>query len=84
MQFAFVKDVVWSCLRAMDAANVVGHAFNIANARPLTQAEVLDALFVAAGKDTPVIRVPGNGSPGQAATRWDRIFTLACTSICLP
>ncbi|WP_321471976.1 NAD-dependent epimerase/dehydratase family protein [uncultured Paludibaculum sp.] len=58
MQFAYVKDVVWSCLRVMDAPNVVGHGFNIANARPLTQAEVLDALFVAAGKDTPVIRVP--------------------------
>lgn len=58
MQFAFVKDVVWSCLRVMDAPNVVGHGFNIANARPLTQAEVLDALFAAAGKDTSVIRVP--------------------------
>jgi len=58
MQFAFVKDLVTACLRAAEAPNALGHAFNIANARPLTQAELLDALFLAAGKQTQIVRVP--------------------------
>jgi nucleoside-diphosphate-sugar epimerase len=36
----------------------VGHAFNIGNARPLAQCEILEALFAAASKKTEVIRVP--------------------------
>lgn len=58
MQFVYVKDVVWACQRVLEVPNAVGHAFNIANARPLTQCEVLEALFAAAGKQTEVLRVP--------------------------
>lgn len=58
MQFAFVKDLVTACLRAAEAPNAVGHAFNIANARPLTQAELIDAFFASSGKQAPVVRIP--------------------------
>ena len=37
MQFVYVKDLVRAALQAMDEPNAVGHAFNIANARPLSQ-----------------------------------------------
>ncbi|MCC7156265.1 MAG: SDR family oxidoreductase [Bryobacterales bacterium] len=58
MQFVFVKDLVSAMLKVMTEPNAVGHAFNIANSRPLTQAEVLDALSAAAGKETMVVRIP--------------------------
>lgn len=59
MQFTFVKDLVWSCLRVLDVPAAAGHAFNIANSRPVTQAEVLDAFAAAAGKkDSRVVRIP--------------------------
>lgn len=58
MQFVYVKDVVAACLRLMDAPNVHGHAFNIANPRPLTQAEVVESFASAAGKMTNVVRIP--------------------------
>ncbi|MBI4891589.1 MAG: NAD-dependent epimerase/dehydratase family protein [Acidobacteria bacterium] len=58
MQFVFVKDLVSACIRAVDAPNALGHAFNISNARPLTQAELIDAFFTSCGKTTPVVRIP--------------------------
>src|SRR3984957_10270363 len=44
MQFTYVKDLVRAALKAMDEPNAIGHAFNIANARPLSQTEVVEAL----------------------------------------
>src|SRR5438132_4752220 len=44
MQFVYVKDLVWACLRAIEEPAAVGHAFNIANARPLSQTEAVEAL----------------------------------------
>lgn len=58
MQFVYVKDLVWACLKAVESPNAVGHAFNISNARPLTQCELVEAFFAAAGKQTPVVRIP--------------------------
>src|SRR5450631_4354190 len=43
MQFIYVKDLVRAGIKAMDEPNAVGHAFNIANARPLAQSEVVEA-----------------------------------------
>ena len=42
----------------MEEPAAVGHAFNIANPRALTQAEFIDLLAAAAGKKTKVVRVP--------------------------
>jgi 2'-hydroxyisoflavone reductase len=58
MQFVYVKDLVWSCMKVLKEPGAVGHAFNIANSRPLTQAEVLEALASAAGKESRVVRIP--------------------------
>lgn len=58
MQFAFVKDLVGAALKAMEEPNAIGHAFNIANARPLTQTEVVQALADAAGRKPTLVRIP--------------------------
>jgi nucleoside-diphosphate-sugar epimerase len=59
MQFVFVKDLVAALVKVSQAPPTVnGHAFNIANARPLTQAEVVDALCSCTGKPAEIVRVP--------------------------
>ena len=61
MQFAYVHDVAAACLAAMEEPGAVGHAFNVANARSLTQADLLTALAAAAGtaaaKHVQIIRM---------------------------
>jgi len=58
MQFVYVKDLVWACLRVMEVPAAAGHAFNIANPRAITQADLLQALAEAAGKKPTVVRLP--------------------------
>lgn len=58
MQFVHLQDLVNACLKAMQAPDVAGHAFNIANARPLTQFELVDVLSQAAGRETKFVRIP--------------------------
>jgi len=58
MQFVFVRDLVAAALAAMEEPAAVGHAFNVAHARSTTQAELLESLAKAAGRNTRVIRMP--------------------------
>jgi 2'-hydroxyisoflavone reductase len=58
MQFIYLKDLVTACLKVMEEPNAVGHAFNIANSRAVTQAEAVAAFAEAAGKKPPIVRVP--------------------------
>ena len=58
MQFVYVKDLVRALVRAMEAPNAVGEAFNIGDSRALTQAEVVQALATAAGKAVQMVRIP--------------------------
>ncbi len=58
MQFVYVKDLVWACLKVMDHPSVVSHAFNIANPRPVTQTEAVLAFAEAAGKKVNIVRIP--------------------------
>jgi len=58
MQFVYIKDLVTACIKVMDAEDVEGHAFNIANPRPLTQVEAVEAFAVAAGKEPTFVRWP--------------------------
>lgn len=58
MQFVYVKDLVWACLRVLEVPAAVGQAFNIANPRPVTQAELIAALAEAAGRKPTVVRIP--------------------------
>ena len=58
MQFIYIKDLVAACMGVMEEPNAVGHAFNIANPRALTQAEFIELLAAAAGKETKLVRIP--------------------------
>ncbi len=58
MQFVYVKDLVGACLKAMEERAAVGHAFNIANLRSVTQTEAVTAFAEAAGKKANFVRVP--------------------------
>jgi 2'-hydroxyisoflavone reductase len=62
MQFAYVHDVVAACISAMEEPGAIGHAFNVANARSTTQADLLAALAEASGKTggkhADIIRMP--------------------------
>jgi 2'-hydroxyisoflavone reductase len=58
MQFVYVKDVVRACLKAMEEPAAVGHAFNVANARPLSQMEAVEAFAKACKKPVKFVRIP--------------------------
>ncbi|MBM3727166.1 MAG: NAD-dependent epimerase/dehydratase family protein [Acidobacteria bacterium] len=58
MQFVFIKDLVWACMRVLEEPNATGHAFNIANPRPVTQEELIQYLGTAAGKRVMTVSVP--------------------------
>ncbi len=58
MQFVYVKDLVRAMVRAMEVPNAEGEAFNIGDARALTQADVVQALAAAAGKSAQLVRIP--------------------------
>ncbi len=58
MQFVYVKDLVRAALKALDEPNAIGHAFNIANARPLSQMEAVEAFAKACKKPVKFVRIP--------------------------
>jgi 2'-hydroxyisoflavone reductase len=58
MQFIYVKDLVRAMLRAVEEPAAVGHAFNIANPRPISQAEVVEAFAHACRKPVNFVRIP--------------------------
>ncbi len=58
LQFVYVKDLVRAALKAMDEPNAIGHAFNIANARPLSQMEAVEAFAKACNKSAKFVRIP--------------------------
>ncbi len=59
MQFVYVEDLVRLALKVLELRNAVGHAFNAANARALTQYEVVHELARAAGtKEPSLVSVP--------------------------
>ena len=58
MQFVYVRDLVRACLRVIEEPAAVGHAFNVANARPVTQVEAVQAMADAASKRVEMVRVP--------------------------
>ncbi|HUA20669.1 MAG TPA: SDR family oxidoreductase [Bryobacteraceae bacterium] len=58
MQFVHIHDLVTACVRVMEAPEIAGHAFNIANPRPLAQVEAVEAFARAAGKEPTFVRLP--------------------------
>ena len=74
MQFVYVNDLVDLCLRVMDQRNVIGHSFNTANPRAITQHELVMDLARAAGAKSPhmvsiprdfIVRNGGNAMEGN-------------------
>lgn len=59
MQFIHVKDLIELAIKSMEQRNTVGHAFNTANPRAVTQHELLDELARAAGVSDPrIVSIP--------------------------
>ena len=58
MQFVYVKDLVTSALRAMNEKAAVGHAFNVANARPVAQSDFVEILAKTCRKPVQLVRIP--------------------------
>jgi nucleoside-diphosphate-sugar epimerase len=59
MQFVYVKDLVEVALKVINQRNTVGHAFNVANARAVTQHELLLELSrVAGAKESQLVVIP--------------------------
>ena len=58
MQFVYVKDLVLASLKAVREPAAVGHAFNIANPRPMAQSEMVEALAKACHKPVKLVRIP--------------------------
>jgi nucleoside-diphosphate-sugar epimerase len=59
MQFIYVKDLVELAVKAIELRNVAGHAFNTANARAITQHELLlDLARVAGVKEPHLVSIP--------------------------
>lgn len=57
MQWVYVDDVAEACVRALDASEAVGHAFNLAHP-PVTQREFVEALARVAGVEPQCVPVP--------------------------
>lgn len=58
MQFVFINDLVSAMMRCLAEPGAVGQSFNIANDRPVTQLELVNALGKAANKKPQIARVP--------------------------
>jgi 2'-hydroxyisoflavone reductase len=59
MQFVYIKDLVDLMIRVMEMRNAIGHAFNTANPKAITQHELVEHLALAAGRKEPrFISVP--------------------------
>lgn len=58
MQFSYIKDLVAAALRVLEVPAAVGHAFNISNARPVSQADAVEAYAEACRKPVEFVRLP--------------------------
>ena len=58
LPFIYVTDVVQGLLLALDHEHAVGQAYNIANDRPLTQQQLLEAIAREIGASPPSLHVP--------------------------
>jgi 2'-hydroxyisoflavone reductase len=82
MQFVYVKDLVKAALKSIEEPNAIGHAFNIANPRPLSQMEAVEAFAKAAHKPVKFVRIPREyilrqgGHPGGPKTYFGVYFDM--------
>ncbi|MEP7355005.1 MAG: NAD-dependent epimerase/dehydratase family protein [Acidobacteriota bacterium] len=57
MQFVYVKDLAQAAVKVLDIPTAPGHAFNIANARPISQTEAVEAYAKACNKPAKFVRI---------------------------
>jgi nucleoside-diphosphate-sugar epimerase len=58
MQFVHINDLVEACVKVIGSPDTAGHAFNVANPRPVTQLEALEALAQSCNKELKIVRIP--------------------------
>jgi nucleoside-diphosphate-sugar epimerase len=58
MQFVYIKDLIGAALKAAEDPHAIGHAFNIANLKPVTQFDLVHLLADVAGKTPHLVRIP--------------------------
>src|SRR5205814_218803 len=58
MQFVYIQDLVKAALRVVEEPAAAGHAFNIANALPVSQTEAVEAFAKAIRKTPKFVRSP--------------------------
>ncbi len=58
MQFVYVKDIVWACLRILEKSEAAGHAFNLADPEALTQVEAIRAIAQASHSQPRLVFKP--------------------------
>ena len=58
MQFVYVKDLIAAALKAAEDTHAIGHAFNVANLKPITQFDLVNILGDVAGKNPHIVRIP--------------------------
>lgn len=58
MQFVYVKDLISAGMKAAEDPHASGHAFNVANPKPVTQFDLVHLLAEVAGKHAQLIRIP--------------------------
>ena len=58
MQFVYVKDLIAAALKAAEDTHAIGHAFNVANLKPITQFDLVNILGDVAGKTPHIVRIP--------------------------
>ena len=58
MQFVHVQDLAKAAVKAMTTSTAVGHAFNIANSRPVTQSDAVESMAAACRKKSQLVRIP--------------------------
>lgn len=58
MQFVYVKDLVAVAMKAAEDSHAVGHAFNVANLKPITQFDLVHTIAEVAGKAPHIVRIP--------------------------
>jgi nucleoside-diphosphate-sugar epimerase len=57
MQFVYVHDLVWCCLRVLGESRAVGQAFNVADIDPVTQEQAVQAFAGAAGRKVRTVHI---------------------------
>jgi nucleoside-diphosphate-sugar epimerase len=58
MQFVYVEDLVWVCVKVLEHTGSAGHAFNVANPRAVTQLDAVLAMARAAGAEPQLVFAP--------------------------